>query len=72
MKGFSATNLRYMMTFAKAYEIFQQSVGKLSWRSNIMLIEKIKDSNKRNWYINKAIENNWSSTVLDHQIASNL
>lgn len=60
------------MKFAKTYEILQQGVVKLSWRSNLMLIDKIKDENKRNWYIEKALENNWSSTVLDHQIATAL
>lgn len=74
-KGLSATNLRYMQKFASVYdekEIFQQGVGKLSWRSNIMLLDKLKTNEERLWYINKAVENNWSSIVLDHQIGTKL
>ena len=73
MKNLVKTNnVSKKMTFAKTYEIFPQPVGKLPWRANRMLIEKIKDKEAREWYINKAIENNWSSVVLDHQIASAL
>ena len=74
-KGLSATNLRYMQKFANSYdedEIFQQGVGKLSWRSNIMLMDKLKTNEERLWYVNKAIEHNWSSIVLDHQIGTKL
>ena len=73
--GFSVSNLKYMQQFAKEYtvdEISQQGVGELSWRSNIMLIQKIKSKEERYWYIDKARENNWSSIVLDHQIATRL
>lgn len=75
IKGLSATNLRYMKKFALTYgelEIFPQPVGKLSWRSNRMLLDKLSTNEERFWYAQKAIENNWSSTVLDHQIATKL
>lgn len=49
-----------------------QPVAKLSWRSNRMLLDKLKTNEERFWYANKALENNWSSTVLDHQIATKL
>lgn len=74
-QGFSVTNLKYMQQFAREYtldEISQQGVGELSWRSNLMLIQKIKAKDERYWYIDKAKENNWSSIVLDHQIATKL
>jgi len=44
------------------------AVANLPWTHNYLLIEKIKDSDKRIWYAQKAIENSWSKTVLDHQI----
>jgi len=75
VKGLSARNLRYMKKFALTYndsEILQQAVAKLSWRSNVMLLTKLKSNEERFWYANKALENNWSSTVLDHQIATKL
>ena len=75
LKGYSVTNLRYMKKFADEYndfEILPQTVRKLSWRSNRMLLDKLKINEERFWYANKALENNWSSTVLDHQIATKL
>ena len=74
-QGFSPSNLRYMQRFAGEYgedEILQQGVGELSWRSNIMLLDKLKTHEDRIWYGKKAIENNWSSIVLDHQIGMGL
>ena len=75
VKGFSETNLRYMKKFAKAYDTFEtfpRAVGKLAWRSNRMLLDKLKNNEDRLWYAEKAIENNWNSTVLEHQIATRL
>lgn len=37
-----------------------------------MLLDKLKTKEERLWYTKKAIENNWSSIVLDHQIATKL
>lgn len=74
-KGLSARNLRYMKKFANIYnefEILPQPVAKLSWRANRMLLDKLNFNEERLWYANKALENNWSSTVLDHQIATKL
>ena len=74
-EGFSTTNLRYMQKFASVYkesEIFPQGVGELSWRSNRMLLDRLKTKEERLWYAKKAIENNWSSIVLDHQIGTKL
>jgi predicted nuclease of restriction endonuclease-like (RecB) superfamily len=62
VKGLSARNLRYMKKFALTYvdsEILPQPVAKLSWRSNRMLLDKLKTNEERLWYANKALENNW-------------
>lgn len=75
VNGYSVTNLRYMKKFACIYsdfKIFPQAVGKLAWRSNRMLLDKLKNNEERLWYAQKALENNWSSTVLEHQIATRL
>ncbi len=75
MKGYSERNLSYMLKFAKEYQdvtILQQTVAKLPWGHNILLIEKIKDQKTRFWYAEKCIENNWSRDILDLQIKSNL
>lgn len=75
IKGFSARNLQRMKKFYLEYkdnEFLPPAVAKLSWTHNIMLIEKIKDKEKRFWYANEAANGNWSKTVLDHQIDMNL
>lgn len=75
IKGFSRSNLGYMKAFAEAYPdeaIYQRGVGKLPWRHNIALLDKVKTQEQRLWYAEKAIENGWSRDVLVWQIESNL
>jgi predicted nuclease of restriction endonuclease-like (RecB) superfamily len=36
----------------------------LPWAHNVLLIEKVKDPDKRLWYMRKAIEHGWSRNVL--------
>lgn len=46
MKGFSPRNIKYMRKFAdiwKDYEIVQQVVAQIPWRSNIVLLDKLSD-----------------------------
>ena len=38
----------------------QQLVAQLPWGHNILLIQKVKDINKRHWYMQQSIENGWS------------
>ena len=75
MKGLSPRNLRRMRIFYNEYKNVQNwplLVTNLPWTHNYILIEKVKDINKRMWYIKKCIENGWSKTVLIHQIDSDL
>ena len=44
----------------------------LPWGQNGVLIEKVKDSQRRIWYANKAIKHGWSRAVLTVQIESGL
>lgn len=55
-----------------ANTIMHQLGAQLPWRHNILLIEKLKDIEKRLWYAQQTIENGWSRTVLDHQIGWDL
>jgi predicted nuclease of restriction endonuclease-like (RecB) superfamily len=60
-----------MRKFAETYsdvEFLQHTVAKLPWRNNITLLDKIKDAEKRSWYIGKNLENGWNNVVLTHQI----
>jgi len=73
--GFSVRNLKYMAKFNSVYpllEIVQRTVAQLPWRHNIVLMEKIKDKNERDWYIAKTLKDGWSRDILALQINSQL
>lgn len=75
LKGMSARNLRYMQKFAKEFDydsILQHNVVKLPWGLVISIMDKVKNKEERLWYSDKALENLWTRTELEHQIATNL
>ena len=74
-KGFSVRNLKYMVKFAATYseqEFVQQAVAQIPWGHNIVLLDKITDSEQRRWYAETCQKNGWSRNVLIHQIESGL
>ena len=74
-EGLSARNLRYMQKFAKEFDydsILQHNVAKLPWGLVISIMDKVKNKEERLWYSDKALENLWTRTELEHQIATNL
>lgn len=74
-QGYSRSNL---FSMRKWYEFYinsgleetkvQQLVGQIPWGHNVLIITKSKDIDEATFYINKTIENNWSRTILAHQI----
>jgi predicted nuclease of restriction endonuclease-like (RecB) superfamily len=75
MQGLSRTNLLYMRAFAEAYpnlEFVQQLVGQLPWGHNVRLLDKVKDTQTREWYIRACIQNGWSRPILELQIETKL
>ena len=75
MKGLSETNLRHMRAFAQAWpdwEVCSQVVSKLPWGHNLELVYKLADGEARRWYAHQTLENGWSRSVLQAQIATNL
>lgn len=48
--------------------ILQQAAAKLPWFHHVLLLEKVKDSSTRAWYVQHAIEHGWSRAVLGVQI----
>lgn len=75
MKGFSLTNIKYMVQFAKEYPEFaisQQVVGQIPWGHNILLLQKLETLQDRLWYAHKTIEHGWSRNVLMHWLDSGL
>jgi len=75
MKGFSRTNLLYMRAIADAYpdeQFVQQVVGQIPWGHNVRILDQVKDSQEREFYIRQTIQHGWSRPVLEMQIESNL
>jgi predicted nuclease of restriction endonuclease-like (RecB) superfamily len=75
MKGFSTRNLKYMRLFAETYpelEFVQQVAAQLPWFHIATLLDKVKTSGERLFYMNKSIENGWSRSILSMQIELNL
>ncbi|MCI8631921.1 MAG: DUF1016 domain-containing protein [Lachnospiraceae bacterium] len=85
-KGFSPTNLRYMMRFYECFkdlefvpqveehfEMASNKVFMIPWGHIKLLIDKCHDNlRKFNFYIDKIIENNWSRAVLLNFLGTDL
>lgn len=75
MRGFSATNIKYMRRFAQAWpreSIGQHLVDQLPWSSNIVLLTKLDSMEERAWYARQALENGWGRDALRLQIERKL
>lgn len=74
LAGFSLRNLRYMRKFAETYaEVnFAAAAAKLPWGHNMVLLDSLKNNEQRLWYIQQAIDNGWSRSVLEMWIESDL
>jgi len=77
-KGFSRSNLFSMKKWFEFYskseidlEKVQQLVGQIPWGQNVVIISKSRSIEEALFYSNKTIENNWSRSVLLHQIELN-
>jgi predicted nuclease of restriction endonuclease-like (RecB) superfamily len=72
IKGFSERNIKFMVQLFKEYEleivIGKQSVSQIPWGHNILLMQKIKDSSVRFWYMEQTIQNGWSRDVLNYWV----
>jgi len=77
-KGFSRSNLFSMKKWYEFYsksdeniKKIQQLVGQIPWGHNIIITAKSKSIDEAIFYIKKTIENNWSRSILTHQIELN-
>lgn len=52
--------------------ILQAPLAKITWYHHITLLDKVKDSATRYFYIQKTVDNGWSRNTLVHQIESGL
>lgn len=65
-KGFSIQNLRRMRQFYLTYPIRSSIMSELSWTHYLELI-KIKEKNKRDFYMNECINSSWDVKELQRQ-----
>lgn len=69
-------NLFYMRRFAQAWPdldaVVQRPVGQLPWGHVIELLDKIDNTDLRDWYAAKDAHHGWSRSVLAHQITTRL
>jgi hypothetical protein len=64
-----------MARFAVVYPnlpIVQQTAAQLPWGHTMLLLDKVKGSQEREWYGAQALEHGWSRDVLALQIRSHL
>lgn len=70
-KGYSISNLKYMMQFANEFtinEISHQVGGHIPWRTIIEIMQKSNSREEMIWYINQTHKNGWSRSMALNQI----
>lgn len=74
VSGFSVRNLQYMKKFADYYEDlnYAAAAAQIPWGHNMLLMDKVKNSEKQLWYIGQVLKNGWSRSILEHWIDSDL
>ncbi len=66
-KGFDDRNLRNMRAFYQTFPIWNAVRTELSW-THYRLMLRVSDDKARQWYMNEAATQNWSSRALERQI----
>jgi len=70
-RGFSVRNLERMRQFAQAYtalELPAQAVPQLPWGHIVLLLQKVKEAEEREWYARQTLEEGWSRPTLEQFI----
>jgi len=68
-KGFNSSNLWYMRQFYSTFEKLHALRGELSW-THYRLLLKVEREDARKFYMQEAIECNWSTRTLERQVNS--
>ena len=69
--GFSARNLWDMRRFHEEYKNLpnlRQLVAEIPWGQNLLILNKVKESAAREYYLKMTLEMGWSRSVLLYQI----
>ena len=68
-KGYDVRNLRNMRKFYLVFQKWNAVRTELTWTHYRTLL-KVQDESARNWYLEEAIKEGWSSRQLDRQIST--
>jgi len=68
-KGFDKTNLWNMIRFYKTFPILDAVRRELSW-THYRILMRIEKDDAREFYLQEAIEGNWSTRQLERQVNS--
>lgn len=71
MHGFSPRNLLFMRAFAHSFPDeakVKQLVSQLPWGHIILLMQRVKDIDEREWYMGQCLKQGWSRNILAIQI----
>jgi len=74
IKGFSGSNLWRMKGFYETYsqnEKLAPMVREIGWSHNLVILEKCKDDQEREFYINMVKKYGWTKNVLINQVEGN-
>ena len=67
-KGFDARELRKMRQFYLLFQKWDAVRPELSW-THYRLLLRVENQDARDWYMNEAVAENWSSRQLERQIS---
>jgi predicted nuclease of restriction endonuclease-like (RecB) superfamily len=68
-KGFDTTNLRHMRAFFLAFPIRDAVRRELSWTHYRTLL-RVETDEARQWYMNEAASQNWTTRALERQLGT--
>ena len=68
-RGFDERNLRNMRAFFQVFPIWNAVRTELNW-THYRLLLRVDNTEARQWYVNEAVAQNWSSRALDRQIGT--
>jgi predicted nuclease of restriction endonuclease-like (RecB) superfamily len=68
-RGFDASNLRHMRVFYQAFPIRDALRPELSWTHYRMLL-RVESDSARQWYMNEAAGQGWTTRSLERQIST--
>lgn len=74
LSGFSVRNMAYMRKFAETYHDPNSAAAaaEIPWGHNMVIMDKLENSDQKLFYVQKCLENGWSRSTLTMWIESNL